>query len=534
MKEQGMRTSRSIRDLLRPTAGDTNGRKLLDSSLRKPTNALEEQIKEQKFIYSISCLLGKQDIPLDKRLQELVGLIPSAWHYPEITCARIILRGQEFRTENFRETDWKQTSTISVRGEPAGEVEVCYLEEKPDADENPFLTEKRELLDAIAMQVGMVAESKQAEEVLRQREREYRLLLDCTLDGLAIIDIETAKVVFCNQRAAMLFGFNSPGETTGVTSLGLIHPEDRDRIIKTVAEEVFEKGPHETHEFHAITKDGRDIRVKAVFTIMEYQERLALAATLKHRPEQKEGGSGTSILDEELEQRVAERTWQLQAVNKELEAFAYSVSHDLRAPLRSIEGFSQVLLEDYAHWLDTQGRDYLQRICSASRRMAQLIDALLNFSRVTRVEMQRDKVDLSALACAIAAELQQSQPERQVEFIITPGLVANGDSHLLRVALENLLGNAWKFTRKRPKTRIEFGNIEKEGQTIYFVRDNGVGFDMAYADKLFSGFQRLHSPAEYEGTGIGLTTVKRVVERHGGSIWADSVLEQGATFYFTL
>ena len=165
--------------------------------------------------------------------------------------------------------------------------------------------------------------------------------------------------------------------------------------------------------------------------------------------------------------------------------------------------------------------------------MGQLIDDLLNFSRVTRVEMQRDVVDLSALADTIVTELQQSQPDRQAEFVITPGLTARGDAHLIRLALENLIGNAWKFTRKRPSTRIEIGCTNDGERTVYFVRDNGVGFDMAYADKLFSGFQRLHSPADYEGTGIGLTTVKRIIDRHGGTIWAESIIEQGATFYFT-
>ena len=166
--------------------------------------------------------------------------------------------------------------------------------------------------------------------------------------------------------------------------------------------------------------------------------------------------------------------------------------------------------------------------------MAELIDDLLKLSRVTRSEMQRETADLRALAQMIATELQQSQPERRVEFVINPGLVAKGDAHLLRVALQNILGNAWKFTKKRPHAKIEFGSIQRDGQRVYFVRDNGIGFDMTYADKLFDGFQRLHSPADYEGTGIGLTTVKRIIERHGGNIWAESAVDQGATFYFTL
>jgi signal transduction histidine kinase len=235
-----------------------------------------------------------------------------------------------------------------------------------------------------------------------------------------------------------------------------------------------------------------------------------------------------------LEQKVEERTAALAAVNQELEAFSYSVSHDLRAPLRSIDGFSQALLEDYEAKLDTQGKDYLQRVRSASQRMGQLIDDMLNLSRVTRTEIRRETVDLSALAHTVAAGLQKAQPQRDATFVIAEGLVANGDEGLLRVALENLLGNAWKFTGKRPDTRIEFGAIEQNGTKAYMVRDNGAGFDMAYADKLFKTFQRLHEVAEFEGTGIGLATVQRIIRRHGGSVWAEGAVDQGATFYFTL
>jgi signal transduction histidine kinase len=239
-------------------------------------------------------------------------------------------------------------------------------------------------------------------------------------------------------------------------------------------------------------------------------------------------------LNVELEQRVIERTAELTAVNKELEAFAYSVSHDLRAPLRSIDGFSQALLEDHADKLDANGQDHLRRVRAASQRMGQLIDDLLNLSRVTRAEMCRETVNLSDLAQTIAAELQETQPKRQVEFAITEGLVTNGDVHLLRAVLENLLDNAWKFTSKHPRARIEFGVTQIEGRPVYFVRDDGAGFDMAYADKLFGAFQRLHSRAEFEGNGIGLATVQRIIHRHGGRIWAEGLVEQGATFYFTL
>jgi len=226
---------------------------------------------------------------------------------------------------------------------------------------------------------------------------------------------------------------------------------------------------------------------------------------------------------------------QLELANKELEAFSYSVSHDLRAPLRSIDGFSQALLEDYADKVDAEGKDHLHRIRGAAQRMADLIEALLALSRVTRSEVHRAPLDLSALAGAIAAELQQREPGRQAEWVIQGGLATEGDARLLRAVLENLLGNAWKFTAARAPARIEFGVwAGSDGRPTYFVRDNGAGFDMAYEDKLFGAFQRLHTQAEYAGTGIGLATVQRIIHRHGGRVWAEGAPGKGATFYFTL
>jgi len=256
-----------------------------------------------------------------------------------------------------------------------------------------------------------------------------------------------------------------------------------------------------------------------------------------------------ALANRELERRAAE----LETVNNELEAFSYSVSHDLRAPLRSIDSFSQILLEEHAGKLDADGQDCLRRVRAATSRMGQLIDDLLRLSRVTRAEMHLETVDLSALAHSVAAELQGREPQRQVEFTIAPGVTAQGDARLLQVVLENLMGNAWKFTAKQEKARIEFGVLQErdletrrrgDAETlpltaspllpVYFVRDNGAGFDMAYADKLFGAFQRLHSPSEFPGTGIGLATVSRIIHRHGGRVWAEGEVEKGATFYFTL
>ena len=230
------------------------------------------------------------------------------------------------------------------------------------------------------------------------------------------------------------------------------------------------------------------------------------------------------------------RAWaeELERANKELEAFSYSVSHDLRAPLRAIDGFSHALADECAEALGDHGRQLLQRVLAAAQRMGQLIDGLLDLSRLTRAELGRGPVRLSDLARQIATQLQESQPDRQVVFRIEDGVEATGDARLVRVVLENLLGNAWKFTRKRPVGHIEFGTTLEHGSRTFYVRDDGAGFDMAYAGKLFSAFQRLHGAVEFEGTGIGLATVARIIQRHGGRIRAEAAPGKGAAFYFSL
>jgi signal transduction histidine kinase/uncharacterized coiled-coil protein SlyX len=223
-----------------------------------------------------------------------------------------------------------------------------------------------------------------------------------------------------------------------------------------------------------------------------------------------------------------------EAANKELETFSYSVSHDLRAPLRGIDGFSQILLDEYYDKMDEQGKSYLQRIRAATQRMAQLIDDMLNLSRVSRTEMSISQVNLSEIAQKVVDELRQTQPEREGEFVIHQGIKVRGDSRLLRIVLENLFVNAWKYTSKHASAHIEFGEQQKDGKPVYYIHDDGAGFDMKYAQKLFGAFQRLHTSSEFPGTGIGLATVQRIIHRHGGKVWAEGEVEKGAIFYFTI
>jgi|RhiMethySRZTD1v2_1073278.scaffolds.fasta_scaffold27232_4 PAS domain S-box-containing protein len=239
-------------------------------------------------------------------------------------------------------------------------------------------------------------------------------------------------------------------------------------------------------------------------------------------------------LNAELGERVRERTLQLEAINQELEAFSYSVSHDLRGPLRRIEGFSRILLMSHTDRLDEQGQGLLSRVRYSIQHMGRLIDDLLKLARVNQQTFVRGEIDLSAMSRDVLASLALGEPERYVECVVADGLAINADRGLMRVALENLIGNAWKFTGNEPRARIEIGAGEVDGETVYHVRDNGAGFDTAYAGNLFGAFQRLHTPEEFEGSGIGLATVRRIMTRHGGRIWADGAPGKGAVFYFTV
>ena len=400
-----------------------------------------------------------------------------------------------------------------------------------DENKNRELSnELAELRLKVAELEKLEARHRMAEKLLRENEQKYHNLFDNAIDAIITIDLQDS-VTSWNRGAEKLFGWTRH-EVLGKKLPELIIPPDlkneRDRIIPDAL-----AGKEITGiETCRIRKDGSRVDVSLTFSPIKdaNQNVIGLSGIIRDITERKQIEEKIKKLNEELRQKVIET----QSVNKELEAFSYSVSHDLRAPLRSIDGFSQALLEDYAEKLDLQGKDYLQRVRAASQRMAQLIDDMLMLSRVTRHEMKRSEVDLSALANTISAELAKTQLQRHVDFIIAPGLVVNGDVELLRAMLENLLGNAWKFTSKHQSARIEFGVTQHDGKPVYFVKDDGVGFEMTYADKLFQAFQRLHSSAEFPGTGIGLATVKRIIHMHGGSIRAESETGKGATFYFDL
>ena len=369
-----------------------------------------------------------------------------------------------------------------------------------------------------------IAERRRAEAAVSQERQRLHDLLE-RLPVYVILLTPDYHVPFANRFFRERFG-ESHGRRCFEYLFGRTEPCETCETYQALQ-------THAPHEWEWIGPDGRNYQIfDYPFTDTDGSPRIMEMGI--DVTEQKRLEKALRELNEELEQRVAARTAELATANRELEAFAYSVSHDLRAPLRAIDGFSQALLEDYGSRLDAEGRSHLQRSRAASQRMGRLIDGLLSLSRTTRTEMRPTAVDLTALAHATAGELQKSEPARAVEFAIAPRLRVNADANLLRILLQNLLGNAWKFTHKHARARIEVGAQEHDGKTAYFVRDDGAGFDMAYADKLFGAFQRLHDQTEFEGTGIGLATVQRIVHRHGGRVWAEGEVEKGATFYFTL
>lgn len=387
-----------------------------------------------------------------------------------------------------------------------------------------------------------ITERRQAEASLRKSEAQLQTIVENLDEGVIVSDLN-GRLLHFNRAALRLHGYATVAEsqrmlpdladTFELSSMdGVIWPVDQWPLARALRGE-------KIHDLEVCVRrfdsDWKRIFTYAATPVQDADGRPILAlVTISDITSRKMAEEEIRRLNSDLERRVAERTADLQAINKELEAFSYSVSHDLRSPLRSLDGFSQALLEDSADRLDDEGRDNLQRIRKASQRMGHLIDDLLNLSRLTRVEMMRESVDLSKIAHEITDELVERDPQRQVNVVVADGLIASADPRLIRIAMENLLSNAWKFTGVESQGRIEFGVQTNGGTPVFFIRDNGVGFDMAYASKLFGAFQRLHAMHEFPGTGIGLTIVQRIVQRHGGRVWAESSLKAGATFYFTL
>lgn len=366
----------------------------------------------------------------------------------------------------------------------------------------------------------------------RKAEEKLTRLLGSMPDAIVIVNAE-GKIVGSNVHAEKLFGYS--GQELQGQSMAILVPERFRQTQRHYYASYFsqrgDRAPVTSQEFCGLHKDGREFPIEISTKPLVAEKGLVVTSAIRDVTQRKQVEQQICQLNAELGQRATE----LEAANRELEAFSYSVSHDLRSPLQNIDSFSQILMEDYANRLDADGRDYVQRLRASCQHMGDIIDALLALSNMIRTELHVDHVDLSALARDAAAGCQQKNPDRLVDWIIAEGLTADGDAQLLRVILENLFGNAWKFTAKRPQARIEFGTLpQSDGVPVFFVRDDGAGFDMTRASNLFTPFKRLHDQSEFRGTGIGLATVQRVIQRHQGKIWAEGAVDHGATFCFTL
>ncbi|WPB74017.1 PAS domain S-box protein [Archangium violaceum] len=377
-------------------------------------------------------------------------------------------------------------------------------------------------------------EQRMAEADQRRTELRFKLLVESAQEGLWTVDV-TGHTVYANRYLCQMLGYTVEEMLTKAL-FDVICPEDIPLMHQYVEDRRQGKSAV-LNDFRLVRKDGT-VLWTLVSTGPLYDEtgkHIGAMAMITDISQRRQAEEQVRQLNAELERRIAERTAQLEFSNRELEAFAYSVAHDLRAPLRSISNFTLALSEDCADKLDATGQDYLQRIRASSQRMAELIDGILALSRVNRTEFVETDVNLSGISRSISEQLQRWQPERTVRFQLQDGLVDRGDSQLLRLVLENLMGNAWKFSREKPVAEIQFGTLPETGSgRVYFVRDNGAGFDMEYQRKLFGVFQRLHTQQEFEGNGVGLATVQRIIRRHGGRVWGEGQVGQGATFFFTL
>ncbi len=456
----------------------------------------------------------------------VISMLLSLWLQSRITRPILAVTGLARQVAERRD--------YSLRAEKSTDDEVGYLVEAFNELLSEVGRRSAELESSNSKLQQQIRERREVDRALHDSERRHRTLVTALTSVVWIAD---ANGDFGPEQESWdSYTGQEPATHRGRGWLDAFHEGDRKLVAEAWEQAHTQRKPLELEVrlWHEDTATYRYVFLRAVPLLDAQGKLIEWIGTAEDIDERRRAAREIRRLNAELEQRVSERTAELKRAVKELQAFSYSVSHDLRTPLRAIDGFSLALVEDYGDQLDDTARDYIDRVRSGAQRMGQLIDDLLKLSRVSRADLSCESLDLSEMAESIVAAMRDNDPEREVEVRITSGLSAYGDARLMRIALENLLNNAWKYSGKAEQAVIEFGMRSYKGEPCYFVQDNGVGFDMAYVDKLFNAFQRLHDGSEFPGTGIGLATVQRIISRHGGRVWAEGSVGGGAVFYFTL
>ncbi|VAW80277.1 Sensory box histidine kinase [hydrothermal vent metagenome] len=538
------------------TVTDISAQKITDSAVRHIAAGVAAEIGDQFFqtlvarlaemfdsAYAFIGLLDPGDLTyVDSYVVYAHGSIVDNFRYslPGTPCEHVVGKStcmhrtgvaDEFPEDtmlvDMGADSYMGSPIFSSNGEPMGLIVV--LDSKPMDN----IEELKPVLEIFAARAGAEIERMLSGQALTKSVSEWTQALDHFSDAVSLVDLD-GRFLRANRAFYQVTGTTSE-DIIGSDAATFMHADGsapdcpvcqarlnmEDSLIVMESDHAHNPFGRPTEFTVKVIRDKEGVPQSTMVACHDLVRQRAIENELRdHRAH--------------LEVLVSERTRELELANKELESFAYSVSHDLRAPLRAIDGFSQALLEDHGSQLDDTAMSHLNRVRAASQRMGELIDDILNLSRVTRSSMARSNVDLSSIAAAVVNRLREIEPEREVDVRIETGLHASGDKALLGVVLDNLIGNAWKYSSGETRARIEFGMTEKSGRQTFFVRDNGVGFDMKYAHKLFGIFQRLHRAEEFEGTGVGLATVQRVLQRHHGCVWAEAKSGKGASFYFTI
>jgi PAS domain S-box-containing protein len=518
------KTAEAVLELVALRAAGELERKRSDDALRKSEEKFSSTFRISPDGISITRFSDGKFLEINQAYSDLTGY--SSKDLVGMSSVDIQIWDGEWSRERFleeiRENGEVANLDFKIRTR-SGEIKNCLVSSRPIEIEG----EK-----CLLSFTKDISERKRIEEALRTSEEMYRSITLISPDITMLQDLN-GNISFISPQVQQITGY-APEELLGRTETMLVYPQDIEKVQEGFWSGL-QQGKLTDLEYRMIGKNGEIIWVSHTASPVGIENQACyLQSTIRDITERMRALEEIKSLNADLDQRVQDRTAQLLAANQELEAFAYSVSHDLRTPLRALAGFSNALNEDYRDLLDSHGQDYLRRIEDASVRMGQLMDDLLSLSRITRLDFSRQTVDLSALYDELCAGYRNQNPCRQFEIAIMPGMVVQADPHLVRIALDNLINNAFKFTAMREVATIHVGVKNEFGRLVYFVKDNGAGFNMAYASKLFAPFHRLHSINDFPGTGIGLVIVQRIITRHGGQVWVDAEVDRGATFYFTL